>query len=155
VYFPDHQAVEAYVNSHGINAFRESLALRHACCRMRKVEPLARALRGADAWITGRRRAEGPTRADLSLFEADPDHPGLVKINPLLAWSLEDARAYVRAWNLPCNPLHDQGYPSIGCAPCTRAVADGEDERAGRWWWERPEHRECGLHRQPATGENR
>lgn len=155
VYFPRAEAVEAYVNAYGPNAFRESLELRRACCRIRKVEPLGRALRGADAWITGLRRAQGPTRSDLRLAEPDPDHGGIPKINPLLAWSLEQARVYVRAHNLPYNPLHDQGYPSIGCAPCTRAVAPGEDERAGRWWWERPEHKECGLHVAAAHGGGR
>jgi phosphoadenosine phosphosulfate reductase len=147
IYFPAYQTVEAYVNQFGPNAFRESLELRKACCRMRKVEPLARALRGATAWITGLRRAQGPTRAAMSAFETDGDHGGIVKVNPLLDWSLDDAWAFVRTHGLPYNPLHDAGYPSIGCAPCTRAVAPGEDERAGRWWWERAEHKECGLHR--------
>ena len=146
VYFPDYRRVEAYVNRHGPDAFRESPELRRACCAMRKVEPLARALRGASAWLTGQRRAQGPTRQGLARFELDPEHGGIVKVNPLLDWTLEETRAFVQAWNLPCNPLHDQGYPSIGCAPCTRAVAPGEDERAGRWWWERAEGKECGLH---------
>ena len=153
VYCPAHEAVEAYVNRHGPNAFRDSLDLRRACCHIRKVEPLARALAGAPAWITGLRRAEGPTRAGLRVFEEDPAHGGILKVSPLAAWSLADARAYVDAWHLPYNVLHDRGYPSIGCAPCTRAVAEGEDERAGRWWWERPEHKECGLHPRAATGE--
>jgi len=145
-YFPAAAAVEGFVNAHGPNAFRESLELRQACCRIRKVEPLARALRGASAWITGLRRDQGPTRGEVRLFEADPAHDGLVKISPLLAWSLEQVRGYVRDQHIPHNVLHEQGFPSIGCAPCTRAVAEGEDERAGRWWWERPEHKECGLH---------
>ena len=152
-FFPEARAVEAYVNLNGPNAFRESLELRKACCRIRKVEPLARALRNAQAWITGLRRAQGPTRSAFQLFEADPDHDGLVKVNPLLDWSLEDTRRFVATWRIPHNPLHDQGFPSIGCAPCTRAVQPGEDERAGRWWWERAEHKECGLHRSPAQGE--
>jgi phosphoadenosine phosphosulfate reductase len=139
--------VEAFVNRHGPNAFLDSRELRLACCRIRKVEPLARALAGSSAWITGMRRAQGPTRAGAALFEPDPEHAGMVKVNPLLEWTLEDCRTFVRAHRIPSNPLHDQGYPSIGCAPCTRAVAPGEDERAGRWWWERPEHKECGLHR--------
>lgn len=155
VYFPRAEAVEAYVNRHGPNAFRDSLALRLACCRIRKVEPLGRALRGADAWITGLRRAQGPTRADLPLAEPDPAHGGIPKVAPLRDWSLDQVRAYVRAQGLPYNPLHDQGYPSIGCAPCTRAVAPGEDERAGRWWWERPEHKECGLHAKAVPGGRR
>ena len=152
VYCPQAQALEAYVNANGPNAFRDSLALRKACCAIRKVEPLARALQGADAWICGLRRAQGPTRNDLKVFEADPDHGGIPKVSPLLGWTVEDARAYVAAWNLPHSPLHDQGFPSIGCAPCTRAIAPGEDERAGRWWWEQPEHKECGLHRRPTSG---
>ena len=146
IYFPEAAAVEGFVNANGPNAFRESLELRQACCRIRKVEPLARALRGASAWITGLRRDQGPTRGEVRLFEADPAHDGMVKISPLLAWSLEQVRGYVRDQHIPHNALHEQGFPSIGCAPCTRAVAEGEDERAGRWWWERPEHKECGLH---------
>ena len=149
--FPDYRLVEAYVNQHGPDAFRESTDLRRACCAMRKVEPLARALRGASAWITGQRRAQGPTRAGLARFETDQEHGGIVKVNPLLDWSLEETRAYVAAWHIPYNPLHDQGYPSIGCAPCTRAVAPGEDERAGRWWWEQAEGKECGLHPRTPT----
>ena len=150
IHFPEAPAVEGYVNLHGPDAFRESLELRRECCRIRKVEPLARALRGAPAWITGLRRGQGPTRADLAVFEPDPDHGGIVKVSPLLDWSLEDVKAYVEAHGIPHSPLHAKGYPSIGCAPCTRAVEEGEDERAGRWWWERAEHKECGLHRRPA-----
>jgi phosphoadenosine phosphosulfate reductase len=152
VHFPQAPAVEAYVNTHGPNAFLDSVALRRECCRIRKVEPLSRALAGADAWITGLRRAQGPTRTDLSLFEADPEHGGIVKVSPLLNWSLADALAYVTTWKIPHNPLHHLGYPSIGCAPCTRAIEPGEDERAGRWWWENPDHKECGLHRRPTPG---
>jgi len=147
-YTPDAAEVEAFVASHGPDAFRDSLELRKACCRIRKVEPLARALVGASAWITGLRRAQGPTRENLRIFEADGDR---VKVSPLLEWSLEEVRGFVKARGIPYNPLHDQGYPSIGCAPCTRAVGEGEDERAGRWWWERPEHKECGLHRSPGA----
>ena len=147
VFFPQAEAVEAFVNAHGPNAFLDSVERRQECCRIRKVEPLARALAGAPAWITGLRRAQGPTRSGLERFEADPEHGGIVKVNPLLDWTLEDCRAFVKAQRIPYNALHDQGYPSIGCAPCTRAVAPGEDERAGRWWWENPEHKECGLHR--------
>ena len=152
VYFPRADAVEAFVNTNGINSFRESLELRKTCCGIRKVEPLGRALKGASAWIVGLRRAQGPTRAEDQLFETDPDHGGIVKVSPLLDWSLEQVRAFVQAEHIPYNPLHDQGYPSIGCAPCTRAVAEGEDERAGRWWWENPEHKECGLHHRPTRG---
>jgi len=152
LYFPQAPAVEAYVNANGPNGFLDSVDLRRECCRIRKVEPLSRALAGADAWITGLRRAQGPTRTDLETFEADADHGGIVKVSPLLDWSLEDALAYVETWKVPHNPLHHQGFPSIGCAPCTRAIAPGEDERAGRWWWEHPEHKECGLHRRPTPG---
>ena len=152
-YFPQAAAVEAFVTRHGPNAFRDSLDLRRTCCGIRKVEPLGRALQGATAWICGLRRAQGPTRAELRVFQADPDHGGIVKVSPLLAWTLQDALAYVEAWNIPHNPLHHLGFPSIGCAPCTRAVAPFEDERAGRWWWERAEHKECGLHPRPTPGD--
>ncbi len=143
---PDAAALEAWVGAHGINGFRDSLELRQACCRIRKVEPLARALAGASAWICGLRAAQGPTRAQAQVFEADPGHPGLVKVSPLLHWSLDQVAAAVAEHDIPHNPLHCRGFLSIGCAPCTRAVAQGEDERAGRWWWERPDHKECGLH---------
>ena len=147
---PDAAALEAWVGAHGINGFRDSLELRQACCRIRKVEPLARALAGAAAWICGLRSAQGPTRSGLALFEPDA---GRVKVSPLLHWSLAQVTAFVAEHRIPHNPLHHQGFPSIGCAPCTRAVAAGEDERAGRWWWERPDHKECGLHRTPRPGD--
>ena len=150
-YFPDAAAVEAFVNGHGVNAFYGSLELRKACCAIRKVEPLARALKGAEAWITGLRREQAPTRAGLGPFELDWAHGGILKVNPLAGWSLDQVRDHLRVHEVPCNPLHDQGYPSLGCAPCTRPVAPGEDPRAGRWWWERPEHKECGLHARAAT----
>lgn len=149
VYFPQAEAVEAYVNAEGLDAFRHSLALRKACCAIRKVEPLARALKGARGWITGLRRDQSPTRQDLGAFELDWSQGGLLKVNPLLDWTLDDTWAYVRAHDIPINALHAQGFPSIGCAPCTRAIQPGEDPRAGRWWWEKPEHKECGLHRVP------
>ncbi|HJU84045.1 MAG TPA: phosphoadenylyl-sulfate reductase [Holophagaceae bacterium] len=145
-FFPNHEAVQAYVDAHGPNAFFESLELRRACCHLRKVEPLQRALAGAEAWITGLRREQAPTRANLGPFELDWTHRGILKINPLVDWELEQVRAYLRVHDVPTNPLHERGYPSLGCAPCTRAVAPGEDQRAGRWWWEAPEHKECGLH---------
>ncbi|WLT31195.1 phosphoadenylyl-sulfate reductase [Geothrix sp. PMB-07] len=145
-YFPRHEAVEAYVNSHGPNAFYQTLELRKACCAIRKLEPLSRALTGADAWITGLRSDQAPTRTGLERFEIDNAHGGILKINPLADWSLEQTWAHVRQHEVPYNRLHDQGFPSIGCAPCTRAVGPGEDIRAGRWWWETPEHKECGLH---------
>ena len=145
-YFPDAAAVEAFVNAHGPNAFYDGLELRKACCAIRKVEPLRRALRGADAWITGLRREQAATRTDLGPFELDWGNGGILKVNPLIGWSFKQVRAYVRERDIPVNPLHDLGYPSIGCAPCTRPVLKDEDLRAGRWWWETPEQKECGLH---------
>ncbi|GAB3433196.1 phosphoadenylyl-sulfate reductase [Massilia solisilvae] len=145
VYRPDPAAVEAYVSAKGLNAFYDSVELRRECCHIRKVEPLGRALAGKRAWITGQRRAQSATRADLAVQEDDPAH-GMVKFNPLADWSEEDVWNYIRSNNVPYNVLHDQGYPSIGCAPCTRAIQPGEDIRAGRWWWENPESKECGLH---------
>jgi len=145
-YFPDAAAVESFVNTHGPNAFYGSLELRKACCAIRKVEPLKRALEGADAWVTGLRRDQAPTRSVLGPFELDWAHGGILKVNPLIDWTFARTRAYADARRIPINPLHDLGYPSIGCAPCTRPVRDGEDLRAGRWWWEQPEHKECGLH---------
>lgn len=144
-YRPDQNAVAAYVNAHGEDAFYESVELRKACCVIRKVEPLARALQEKKAWITGQRRAQSVTRGNLAEQEDDPAH-GMQKFNPLADWSEEDVWAYVRLHNIPYNPLHDQGYPSIGCAPCTRAIKPDEDVRAGRWWWELANSKECGLH---------
>ncbi|HTL97913.1 MAG TPA: phosphoadenylyl-sulfate reductase [Holophagaceae bacterium] len=148
-YFPEAAAVEAFVNARGPNAFYDSLELRKACCAIRKVEPLNRALKGAEAWITGLRREQAATRSGLGPFEVDGGHGGILKVNPLIGWSHGEVRAFVRDHGIPINPLHDAGYPSIGCAPCTRAVLPGEDIRAGRWWWEQPEHKECGLHTAP------
>ncbi|HJV22972.1 MAG TPA: phosphoadenylyl-sulfate reductase [Holophagaceae bacterium] len=147
VFFPESAAVEAYVNAEGLDAFRRSLELRKACCAIRKVEPLQRALRGASGWITGLRRDQSPTRIRAAAFELDWANGGILKVNPLIDWTLEATWAYVKAHNVPVNPLHHAGFPSIGCAPCTRAIAPGEDPRAGRWWWESPEHKECGLHK--------
>ncbi len=126
-------------------AIFESVEARRACCNARKVRPLARALEGATAWITGQRRAQSITRAHLPLSEHDAAH-GIEKLNPLALWSSEEVDFYLQHNHVPINALHAQGFPSIGCAPCTRAIAPGEDERAGRWWWENPEHKECGLH---------
>jgi phosphoadenosine phosphosulfate reductase len=151
VFFPQTGAVEQYVRYNGINGFFESVTQRKSCCEVRKVEPLSRALAGKHAWITGVRRDQAATRAGLSEQAWDPDH-GLTKFNPLIEWSLEEVWAYVRANGVPYNALHEQGYPSIGCAPCTRAVAPGEDSRAGRWWWESAEQKECGLHVSPIDG---
>jgi len=142
---PDTAAVDAYVRQNGLNAFYESVEMRKECCRIRKVDPLNRALAGQRAWITGQRRAQSATRTDLSVQEDDAAH-GMAKFNPLADWSEEDVWHYIRSNNVPYNPLHDRGYPSIGCEPCTRAIQPGEDVRAGRWWWENPESKECGLH---------
>ena len=149
--FPDRAAVEELEAGKGLYSFRDSLEARHECCRIRKVEPLGRALSGLSAWITGQRKSQGVTRQSLSLIEIDGAHDGILKINPLADWSEEQVRSFLRVRGLPYNRLHDRGYPSIGCAPCTRAVAPGEDPRAGRWWWERPEHKECGLHARDAA----
>ena len=142
---PQTPAIEDFVNREGINAFYRSVELRKACCDIRKVEPLRRALAGKRAWITGMRRQQSVTRRDLPEQEFDSGN-GLEKFNPLAAWTEQDVWAYVGRFEVPYNPLHDKGYPSIGCEPCTRPVAPGDDLRAGRWWWEDPEHKECGLH---------
>nr|NIO42347.1 phosphoadenylyl-sulfate reductase [Burkholderiales bacterium] len=133
---------------HGINAFFKSIDLRKGCCAIRKVEPLRRALQGKKLWITGLRRQQSVTRENLDLLLFDGDN-GLFKLNPLFDWSAKEVSEYVRVQDVPVNELHAQGYPSVGCAPCTRAVQQGEDERAGRWWWEQAESRECGLHMDP------
>lgn len=146
-YAPDTQALEKFVREHGPNAFYESVALRKACCHVRKVEPLRRALAGKKAWITGMRHQQSVARKDVPASEWDAEHT-LQKFNPLIEWKHRDVWDYIRAFNVPYNALHDKGYPSIGCAPCTRAVAVGEDIRAGRWWWEHEDAsaKECGLH---------
>jgi phosphoadenosine phosphosulfate reductase len=145
VFHPQAVAVNDFVSTNGLNAFYNSVEMRRECCRIRKVEPLGRALAGKRAWVTGQRRAQSSTRADLSVQEDDAAH-GMVKFNPLADWSEQDVWDYIRANEVPYNALHDQGFPSIGCAPCTRAVQPGEDVRAGRWWWENPDQKECGLH---------
>ncbi|MDZ5634657.1 MULTISPECIES: phosphoadenylyl-sulfate reductase [unclassified Janthinobacterium] len=145
LYRPQPEAVAAYVEQNGLNAFYNSVEMRRECCRIRKVEPLGRALAGNKAWVTGQRRAQSTTRAELHVQEDDAAH-AMTKFNPLADWSEEDVWAYIRANDVPYNALHDQGYPSIGCEPCTRAVQPGEDVRAGRWWWENPDSKECGLH---------
>lgn len=147
VYFPQAEAVEAMVREHGVNLFYKSVENRKLCCGVRKVEPLGRALRGLDAWITGLRRDQAVTRTRVEKVEVDRDHGEIIKLNPLADWTWDEVWAYIRARGIPYNALHDRGYPSIGCAPCTRAVQPGEDLRAGRWWWEgNPEAKECGLH---------
>ncbi len=145
VYFPDKVAVEDYVAQNGVNGFYGSVESRKACCFVRKVEPLRRALNGKGAWITGLRRDQAITRGNLGVSSFDADF-GLQKYNPLLDWSHKDVWTYIRDHDVPYNTLHDQFYPSLGCAPCTRSVTPGEDIRAGRWWWEKPESKECGLH---------
>ena len=148
VFRPDADAVSRYVSENGANAFYESVELRKNCCHIRKVEPLARALAGRDAWVTGLRRAQAVTRTALPLREFDATH-GLVKFNPLADWSEDEIWAYIRDREVPYNVLHDRGYPSIGCDPCTRAIRPGEDVRAGRWWWESRDSKECGIHVSP------
>lgn len=144
-FHPKKEAVDAYVADHGRNGFYDSVAARHACCGIRKLEPLAQALEGADIWITGLRRGQSAARGGVPFAEWDGAR-GLLKIIPLADWSLQQIRDHVAEHDIPINPLHARGYPSIGCAPCTRAIKPGEDERAGRWWWERDDTRECGLH---------
>lgn len=146
-YFPKHEQVECLVRAKGMFSFRESLENRHECCHIRKVEPLGRALKGLNGWVTGMRQEQSVTRAELQAIGPDELNGGILKINPLINWSEEQVLSYSRENNLPVNRLLSQGYRSIGCAPCTRAVQQGEDARAGRWWWENPEHKECGLHR--------
>jgi len=145
LYYPRHELIEAYTRENGINAFYESVGLRRACCHIRKVEPLRRALAGKKAWITGLRAQQSETRQGLPIQSFDADNK-LEKFNPLADWSEKEIWAYINLNEVPYNTLHDKHFPSIGCAPCTRAIAAGEDIRAGRWWWETPESKECGLH---------
>jgi phosphoadenosine phosphosulfate reductase len=148
VYYPDPAALEALVAKNGINGFYNSVENRLACCHVRKVEVFRRALKGAGAWVTGVRHEQSATRAQAKAVDFDAAN-GLAKISPILDWTYEDVWDYIRANKLPYNPLHDKGYPSIGCAPCTRAVEPGADSRSGRWWWENSDSKECGL--QPRT----
>ncbi len=145
LYYPQTAAIEAYTREQGINAFYDSVESRKQCCFIRKVEPLKRALAGKRAWITGMRAQQAATREGLSVQVFDADN-GLEKFNPLADWTEKEVWAYIRTHEVPYNALHDKFYPSIGCAPCTRAISPGEDVRAGRWWWENPESKECGLH---------
>lgn len=146
IFKPQTSAVQSYVERVGVNGFYDSIENRQSCCHIRKVEPLARALTGAHAWLTGLRREQAPSRADLSTSEFDTIH-NITKFNPLIDWTNDDVWAYIKANDVPYNALHDRGYPSIGCEPCTRAVKPGEDPRAGRWWWEsKADQKECGLH---------
>ncbi|RXJ97930.1 phosphoadenylyl-sulfate reductase [Arcobacter sp. CECT 8986] len=146
VYFPKLENVENLYKTQGVNGHFESIDNRKNCCKIRKIEPLKRALKGLDVWFTGLRSSQSVTREEMKLVEWDEAF-GLIKVNPLINWSEDDVWTYIKENSVPYNKLHDQGYPSIGCAPCTRAVKDGEDIRAGRWWWENPEHKECGLHK--------
>ncbi len=144
VHFPDKNEVEKLVNTKGVNSFYESIEARKECCRIRKIEPLKQALKNYDVWITGLRREQSITRKETSLIELDSN--GKVKLNPLINWSEEEVWQYIKKFNVPYNLLYNKGYKSIGCAPCTRTVGEHEDIRNGRWWWENPEHKECGLH---------
>jgi phosphoadenosine phosphosulfate reductase len=144
--FPDRVAVESLLRKKGLYSFMESLDNRHECCGIRKVEPLGRILAGLDAWVTGLRRDQSVTRADTGALEFDQGHGGIAKLNPIIAWSDAELWAYADAQRVPIHPLHKKGFPSIGCGPCTRAIKPGEHPRAGRWWWENPESKECGLH---------
>lgn len=146
VYFPKLENVENLYKTQGVNGHFESIDNRKNCCKIRKIEPLKRALKGLNVWFTGLRSSQSVTREEMKLVEWDEAF-GLIKVNPLINWSEDDVWTYIKENSVPYNKLHDQGYPSIGCAPCTRAVKDGEDIRAGRWWWENPEHKECGLHK--------
>jgi thioredoxin-dependent adenylylsulfate APS reductase len=146
VYMPDAAELEAFVRAEGVNPFYRGSTLRLRCCDIRKVAPLRRALGGFDAWVTGRRREQSATRRGIDTVEVDHEHGGLLKLNPLAGWTAEQVWDYIRERDLPYNALYDQGYTSIGCAPCTRATQPGEDPRAGRWWWEEDMPKECGIH---------
>lgn len=146
LYFPDYREVEKMVGEHGVNLFYESIEKRRLCCHVRKLEPLKRAFEGLKVWICGLRHEQSVTRTDNRMVEWDVNN-GLLKLNPLIEWSETQTWDYIRQHGVPYNKLHDVGFPSIGCQPCTRAVKEGEDIRAGRWWWEDPAHKECGLHK--------
>lgn len=146
VYYPNTASVEKMVRERGMNLFYGSVSNRRLCCKIRKVEPLMRALSGLDAWITGLRRGQSVTRTEVKKIEIDDAHGGIVKINPLADWSDDQVWEYVKKSNVPHNTLYDKGYTSIGCEPCTKPIKPGEAIRAGRWWWESPEKKECGLH---------
>ncbi len=146
VYFPAADEVERIVKAHGLNLFYESIELRKRCCAVRKVEPLKRALSGLAAWATGLRREQTVARTGAGKITRDEAHGGIAKVNPLADWTRKQVWDYIAAHDVPYNQLHDRGFPSIGCAPCTRAIKPWEESRAGRWWWEKVEHKECGLH---------
>lgn len=146
VFFPDNENVQKLYKTQGVNGHYESIENRKNCCNIRKIEPLKRALKDVEVWVTGLRASQSVTRTDMPLVEWDENF-NVIKVNPLINWSQEDVWDYIKTNKVPYNKLHDQGFPSIGCAPCTRAIKDGEDIRAGRWWWENPEYKECGLHK--------
>ncbi len=148
IYFPDFRIIEQMVTRKGINLFYESIENRMECCNNRKIEPLQRAFKNLDVWICGLRRDQSITRKNNQMIEWDEAN-GLIKLNPIIHWSEKNVWDYIRMYKIPYNPLHDEGFPSIGCQPCTRAINPGDDLRAGRWWWEDPEHKECGLHNKP------
>src|SRR5579862_639124 len=149
--FPAREAVEHLIRLKGLYSFRDSLDNRHECCGIRKVEPLGRALADVDAWLTGPRNEQSVTRTDTPEIELDRAHGNIAKVSPLVRWTMEQVRAYAKEHSVPVHPMHDRGYPSIGCAPCTRAIKPGEHPRAGRWWWEDPDNKECGLHLPPSS----
>ncbi|MFA6741667.1 MAG: phosphoadenylyl-sulfate reductase [Arcobacteraceae bacterium] len=146
VFFPKNEKVQELYQTQGVNGHYESINNRKNCCNIRKIEPLKRALKDVEVWITGLRAAQSVTRVDMPLVEWDENFK-VIKVNPLINWTEKDVWDYIKENRVPYNKLHDKGFPSIGCAPCTRAIKDGEDIRAGRWWWENPEHKECGLHK--------
>lgn len=146
VLFPDTKEIENMVNEKGMNLFYESVENRKLCCEIRKVHPMNKMLQTLDGWITGLRRDQTKIRENVSIFQLDNGHDGILKINPLINWTWDQIQEYIKKNNLPYNSLLDKGYPSIGCEPCTRPIKPGEDLRAGRWWWEQGEHKECGLH---------
>lgn len=149
IYFPDQKEVEDMVRERGLNLFYHSVENRKLCCEIRKVHPLNRALSKLDAWITGLRRDQVVTRAVTKKVEIDAGHNNMLKLNPIADWTWEMVWDYIKKNDVPYNKLHDKGFPSIGCEPCTRAIKPGEDLRAGRWWWEQDAHKECGLHFNP------
>jgi phosphoadenosine phosphosulfate reductase len=152
VYSPDPRKIDAMVTRFGPNLFRRSVEARLFCCSVRKVEPIRNVLEGLDAWVTGLRREQWASRANIRKIEIDHDHGGLAKINPLADWTIEEVKEYNQHWDVPEHPLYAQGFTSIGCAPCTRATKPGEDPRAGRWWWEKNAPKECGIHCPLETG---
>jgi phosphoadenosine phosphosulfate reductase len=153
IMFPDRNEVEQMVRTHGMNLFYKSMDNRKLCCGLRKVSPLNRALATLQGWITGLRSDQTQNRADSNKIEIDAQHGGIVKVNPIIDWTWEQVLNHIKVNDVPYNKLHDQGYPSIGCEPCTRAIKPGEDLRAGRWWWETDPQKECGLHADHGSNE--